>query len=203
MEAAYVAAAEVGGDFYQAFPEADGGLLFFIGDVSGKGLSAAMVGTLIVGAIRSLAVQQLSPARSLTLLNQQLVGQTDEGFVTCLCARISSSGTMIIANAGHLAPYVDGAEIDLANGLPLGISIMADYTEQTVQLPELARLTFISDGVVEAKNERHELLGFARTQELSVLPAAAIAQAAQTHGQADDVTVVTIQRTAVAQPVVS
>ena len=194
MEAAYVAAAEVGGDFYQAFPEADGGLLFFIGDVSGKGLSAAMVGTLIVGAIRTLAVQRLSPARSLTLLNQQLVGQTDGGFVTCLCARIAATGTMIISNAGHLAPYLNGAEIDLANGLPLGITSMAEYTEQTVELPELARLTFISDGVVEAKNAQHELLGFARTQQLSTLPASAIAQAAQTHGQADDITVVTIQR---------
>jgi sigma-B regulation protein RsbU (phosphoserine phosphatase) len=194
MEAAYVAAAEVGGDFYQAFPEADGGLLFFIGDVSGKGLSAAMVGTLLVGAIRTLAVQRLSPARSLTLLNQQLVGQTDGGFVTCLCARISATGTMIISNAGHLAPYLDGAEIDLGNGLPLGITSMAEYTEQVVELPESARLTFISDGVVEAKNAQQELLGFARTQQLSVLPAAAIAQAAQTHGQADDITVVTIQR---------
>ncbi len=201
IEAAYVAANEVGGDFYQAFSEADGGLLFFLGDVSGKGLSAAMIGTLIMGAIRTLAMQQLSPARSLTLLNQQLVGQTDGGFVTCLCARISASGTMIIANAGHLAPYVDGAEIDLANGLPLGISIVAEYTEQAVQLPETARLTFISDGVVEAKNAQHELLGFARTQQLSVLPAAAIAQAAQAHGQADDITVVTIQlvQTRVAQ----
>ncbi len=194
MEAAYVAAAEVGGDFYQAFPEPDGGLLFFIGDVSGKGLSAAMVGTLLVGAIRTLAVQRLSPARSLTLLNQQLVGQTDDGFVTCLCARISATGTMVISNAGHLAPYLNGAEIDLGNGLPLGITSMADYTEQTVELPESARLTFISDGVVEAKNAQQELLGFARTQQLSVLPAAAIAQAAQTHGQADDITVVTIQR---------
>jgi len=199
MEAAYVAANEVGGDFYQAFPEADGGLLFFIGDVSGKGLSAAMIGTLIMGAIRTLAVQQLSPARSLTLLNQQLVGQTDDGFVTCLCARISATGTMIIANAGHLAPYLDGVEMDLANGLPLGITCAAEYTEQSVHLPPSARLTFISDGVVEAKNARHELLGFARTQQLSVLPAAAIAEAAQAHGQADDITVVTIQCT----PVVS
>jgi sigma-B regulation protein RsbU (phosphoserine phosphatase) len=195
MEAAYVAANEVGGDFYQAFPEANGGLLFFIGDVSGKGLSAAMIGTLIMGAIRTLAVQQLSPARSLTLLNQQLVGQTDDGFVTCLCARISATGSMIISNAGHLAPYLDGVEMDLANGLPLGITSMADYTEQTVDLPPSARLTFISDGVVEATNARHELLGFARTQQLSVLPAAAIARAAQAHGQADDITVVTIQCT--------
>jgi hypothetical protein len=194
IEAAYVAATEVGGDFYQAFPEADGGLLFFIGDVSGKGLSAAMVGTLLVGAIRTLAAQQLSPARSLTLLNQQLLGQTDGGFVTCLCARISPSGTMIISNAGHIAPYLNGEEMDLANGLPLGITSMADYTEQAVQLPESARLTFISDGVLEAKNARDGLLGFARTQQLSVLPAAAIAQAAQAHGQADDITVVTIQR---------
>jgi phosphoserine phosphatase RsbU/P len=193
MEAAYVAATEVGGDFYQVFPETDGGLLFFIGDVSGKGLSAAMVGTLIVGAIRTLAAQQLSPARSLALLNQQLAGQTDGGFVTCLCARISAAGTMVIANAGHLAPYVDGKGIELENGLPLGISSMADYTEQEVVLPNSARLTFISDGVVEAKNAQHELLGFARTQELSVLSAAAIAQAAQSYGQADDITVVTIQ----------
>jgi sigma-B regulation protein RsbU (phosphoserine phosphatase) len=195
MEAAYVAANEVGGDFYQAFPEPNSGLLFFIGDVSGKGLSAAMIGTLIMGAIRTLAVQQLSPARSLALLNQQLVGQTDDGFVTCLCARISASGTMIISNAGHLAPYLNGVEMDLANGLPLGITCEADYTEQTVELPPSARLTFISDGVVEAKNARHELLGFARTEQLSVLSAAAIAEAAQAHGQADDITVVTIQCT--------
>jgi sigma-B regulation protein RsbU (phosphoserine phosphatase) len=194
IEAAYVAATEVGGDFYQAFPQPDGGLLFFIGDVSGKGLSAAMIGTLSMGAIRTLAVQQLSPAHSLTLLNQQLVGQTDGGFVTCLCARISAAGSMIISNAGHLPPYLDGAETDLVNGLPLGITSVADYTEQTIELPPSARLTFISDGVVEAKNARNELLGFARTQELSVLSAAAIAQAAQTHGQADDITVVTIQR---------
>ncbi len=193
IEAAYIAAAEVGGDFYQAFPEPDGGLLFYIGDVSGKGLSAAMIGTLIVGAIRALAAQRLSPARSLTLLNQQLTGQTDGGFVTCLCARITASGTMTISNAGHLAPYLNGAEVNLANGLPLGISSTADYTEQTVELPEAARLTFVSDGVVEATNARRELLGFARTQELSVLPAAAIAQAAQTYGQSDDITVVTIQ----------
>ena len=151
MEAAYIAAAEVGGDFYQAFPEPDGGLLFYIGDVSGKGLSAAMIGTLIVGAIRALAAQRLSPARSLALLNQQLAGQTDGGFVTCLCARITAGGTMTISNAGHLAPYLNGAEVNLANGLPLGISNTADYTEQTVELPAAARLTFVSDGVVEAR----------------------------------------------------
>ena len=194
IEAAYVAATEVGGDFYQAFSEADGGLLFFIGDVSGKGLSAAMIGTLIMGAIQTLAVQRLSPAHALKLLNQQLLGQTDGGFVTCLCARISAAGQMTISNAGHLAPYLDGAETNLANGLPLGITDMAEYTEQTIELPPLARLTFISDGVVEARGTHNQLLGFDRTQQLSVLPAAAIAQAAQTHGQADDITVVTIQR---------
>ncbi len=198
IEAAYIAAAEVGGDFYQAFPEPGGGLLFYIGDVSGKGLSAAMIGTLIVGAIRAFAAQRLSPAHSLSLLNQQLIGQTDGGFVTCLCARITAAGTMTISNAGHLAPYLDGAEVNLANGLPLGISSVADYTEQAVELPESARLTFVSDGVVEATNAQRQLLGFARTQELSVLPAAAIAQAAQAYGQSDDITVVTIQLAPVA-----
>jgi phosphoserine phosphatase RsbU/P len=193
IEAAYIAAAEVGGDFYQAFPEDNGGLLFFIGDVSGKGLSAAMIGTLIVGALRTIAAQKLSAARSLTVLNQQLQGQTDGGFATCLCARISAAGTMVISNAGHLAPYLNGAEIELANGLPLGITSTADYVEEMVELPKSARLTFVSDGVVEATNAQKELLGFARTQELSILPAAAIAEAAQAHGQTDDITVVTIQ----------
>jgi sigma-B regulation protein RsbU (phosphoserine phosphatase) len=83
--------------------------------------------------------------------------------------------------------------MNVANGLPLGISSVADYTERTVELPEAARLTFVSDGVVEATNARRELLGFARTEELSVLPAGAIAQAAQSYGQSDDITVVTIQ----------
>jgi phosphoserine phosphatase RsbU/P len=193
MEAAYIAAAEVGGDFYQAFPEEDGGLLFFMGDVSGKGLSAAMIGMLIVGALRTIAAQKLSPSASLALLNQQLLEQTEGGFVTCLCARISAAGRMVIANAGHLSPYLNGAEIDLANGLPLGITSEAEYAEMTVDLPPSARLTFVSDGVVEARNAQQELLGFARTEQLSTLPATEIAQAAQTQGQMDDITVVTIQ----------
>jgi phosphoserine phosphatase RsbU/P len=193
LEAAYVAAAEVGGDFYQAFPEAGGGLLFFMGDVSGKGLSAAMIGMVMVGAVRTIAAQKVSPAASLTLLNRQLLGQTEGGFVTCLCARLSSDGSMVIANAGHLAPYLNGVEVNLANGFPLGIVADAEYEETTVMLPNPARLTFISDGIVEAKNGENELLGFARTQELSTLPATAIAEAAQKHGQADDITVVTIE----------
>ena len=164
-----------------------------MGDVSGKGLSAAMIGMVMVGAVRTIAAQKLSPAASLTLLNRQLLGQTEGGFVTCLCARLSPEGTMVIANAGHLAPYLNGVEVNLANGFPLGIVEDAAYDETTLKLPNPARLTFISDGIVEAKNGENELLGFARTQELSTLPATAIAEAAQKHGQADDITVVTIE----------
>jgi hypothetical protein len=196
LEASYFSASEVGGDFYHVVPGGDGSLLVVVGDVSGKGLRAAMTGTLAIGALRSLSQRDTGPAEILVRLNQQLVGAHDGGFVTCLCARITPTGEMTIANAGHLSPYLDGVEVPIMSGLPLGLTEEADYEEISVQAPSGSRLTFISDGVVEATNPAGELLGFERTQQLSRLSAAAIAQAAQDFGQEDDITVLTIQRTA-------
>jgi serine phosphatase RsbU (regulator of sigma subunit) len=196
LEASYFSASEVGGDFYHVVPGGDGSLLVVVGDVSGKGLRAAMTGTLAIGALRSLSQRDTGPAEILVRLNQQLVGAHDGGFVTCLCARITPTGEMTIANAGHLSPYLDGVEVPIMSGLPLGLTEEADYEELSVQAPSGSRLTFISDGVVEATNPAGELLGFERTQQLSRLSAAAIAQAAQDFGQEDDITVLTIQRTA-------
>jgi hypothetical protein len=196
LEAAYLPATEVGGDFYQIFPLPDDSALLIIGDVSGKGLKAAMTGTLVLGALRALAQEDLSPAQVLQRLNSQLVGATDGGFITCLCARIAMDGSLQIANAGHLAPYSNGKEIDLENGLPLGIAADVAYAQSTLQLAPGDTLTFLSDGVLEARNPSGELFGFERTADLSTQSAEKVAQAAQAFGQEDDITVLTLQRSA-------
>jgi sigma-B regulation protein RsbU (phosphoserine phosphatase) len=101
-----------------------------------------------------------------------------------------------IANAGHLSPYLNGRELELAGALPLGVMSGVAYETREFCLAPGSRLTFYSDGVVEARNQGGELFGFERAQELSTQPAAAIVEAAQKFGQEDDITVVTIARDA-------
>jgi hypothetical protein len=195
FEAAYLPAQEVGGDFYQILPQNDGSTLIVIGDVSGKGLKAAMTGALVLGGLRSLAREGYSPRQILTRLNDQLASAPDGGFVTCLCARIDAEGTLTLANAGHLSPYRNGEEVPLESGLPLGIAPDAEYAENTIQLDPGNTLTFLSDGVVEAQSPTGELFGFDRTAAISTQSAEAIAQAAHAFGQEDDITVLTVALT--------
>ncbi len=192
FEVAYFAASEVGGDFYQIFPRPDGSVLVAIGDVSGKGLKAAMLGTLVVGALRSLAQEDLRPSGILSRLNAQLAKSSDGGFVTCLVLEIASDGRAVIANAGHLAPYRNGREMQADSGLPLGVAADAAYTDSAWPLAPGERLTLLSDGVVEARNATGKLFGFDRTAAISTQSAEAIAQAAQVHGQEDDITVLAL-----------
>lgn len=192
LGAVYLPAAEVGGDFYQVFPQSDGSALVVVGDVSGKGLRAAMTGTLVLGGLRALVQDDLSPSQILSRLNNQLAGSTEGGFVTCLCARISPDGLITLANAGHLAPYRNGDESEVDSGLPLGVVAGAEYTETTVQLAAGDTLTFLSDGVVEAQADSGELFGFERTRAISHHSAEQIAVAAQQFGQRDDISVLTI-----------
>jgi hypothetical protein len=200
-DAAYRAAGEVGGDFYQVFPRPDGSALILVGDVSGKGLRAAMLGTLLVGAANALAKENLPPAQMLSRLNESLYGQTDRGFATCLCALLAPDGTLSIANAGHLPPYRNGRELSCESGLPLGILPAADYTETCVQLDPDDVLTFMSDGVVEARSASGELFGFDRTRAISAHSAQQIADAAARFGQEDDITVLTVRLSAIATTV--
>ncbi len=98
-----------------------------------------------------------------------------------------------MANAGHLPPYRNGRELPMPGALPLGMLGNLTYDLVTVQLEPGDRLTFVSDGVVEAQNKFGQLLGFDRTEELSMRPAAEIAEIANRFGQVDDITVVTIE----------
>jgi hypothetical protein len=201
LESAYLPVNGVGGDFFQVLPLKDDSLLIVVGDVSGKGLQAAMNSSTLVGALRN----ELShdPGTVLDHLNHVLLGAVSSPgavpeldaapcFATCLCARIYPDGTLTVANAGHLSPYRDGRELELPPGLPLGVIADSHYEQATFLLNRGDRLVFLSDGVVEATNAEGELFGFERTQQVSNEPARYIAQTAQRFGQTDDITVVSL-----------
>jgi hypothetical protein len=194
VESIYQPAQQVGGDFFQVLPAGEGGLLVVVGDVAGKGLPAAMLVSVLVGAVRGVAAYTKDPAELLASLNERLVGRTQGSFSTALVARIDADGGVTIANAGHLSPYLDGKEVELYAALPLGVVNNAAYQVTHFHLPRGSRLTFYSDGVIEAQNEKGELFGFERGRAISTQSAAAIVEAAREFGQEDDITVVTIER---------
>jgi serine phosphatase RsbU (regulator of sigma subunit) len=201
VESAYLPAQEVGGDFFQVLPIPGGGDAFIVvGDVSGKGLKAAMTVSLIVGTLRAYAESYTGPAQLLAGMNRRLHGRT-AGFATCLALKITAAGEVTIANAGHPNPYLDGVEIQTDSNLPLGITLDVEYAETRLHLKTAQSLTLVTDGVVEATAAAtKELFGFERTQAISRQAAPAIAEAARAFGlgapQADDITVLTVARTA-------
>jgi len=190
----YKPAGEVGGDFFQVLPIEFGGVLVVIGDVSGKGMPAAMTVSLLVGTVRTLAHYTNSPGEILTAMNQRMLARSNGGFTTCLILRADCNGTLTIANAGHISPYKSGTELELENGLPLGLAPATSYAESVFQLVEEEQLTLVTDGVVEARNKSGGLFGFERTQSISTKSAESIAMAAQVFGQEDDITAVTLTR---------
>ena len=155
VETIYLPAQEVGGDFFQILPANDGSLLIVVGDVSGKGLKAAMTVSAIVGALRN--EKDCRPAKVMANLNNVLRGQV-AGFVTATAVLITADGKMTLANAGNLAPYRNGEELTIPSGLPLGIIAENNYPETICQLEPNDRLTFVSDGVIEATNENSQPL---------------------------------------------
>jgi hypothetical protein len=201
IDSVYKPAGEVGGDFFQTIPTAAGSVLVVIGDVSGKGMPAAMTVSLLVGTLRTLAHYTQSPGEILAAMNNRMLGRQQGGFTTCLVLRVDADGTATAANAGHLPPYLDGQELAVDNGLPLGVDAVTQYLEVTFEIGAGGRLTLLSDGVVEARNARGELFGFERTAAISAQPAEAIAAAAQAFGQEDDITVLTLTFTPAPKPV--
>jgi len=189
IENVYRPAQEVGGDFFHT-TVIDGHHRIIIGDVSGKGLGAAMLVSAIIGALDTL--RDAAPARVLNSLNHLLLARQQGGFATCLCAVVTPGGEIRMANAGHLAPYRNGSEVAVQSGLPLGLTTGVEYGEVSLRLAAGDRLTFLSDGVVEAQNASGELFGFERTQAISTESANEIALAAEAFGQIDDITVLTL-----------
>jgi hypothetical protein len=198
----YRPAEEVGGDFFQVIATADGGALIALGDVSGKGLKAAMTVALIVGTLRTMADYTQSPAEILLGLNRRLLGRTDGGFATCVIARIDPGGSTTLSNAGHLAPYREGKELPVNGSLPLGVAADPTYDELVFLLHEGETLTFYTDGILEARNPAGELYGFDRVSALvgSSRTIEQMVEEARSFGQQDDITVFRVTRLAQSAP---
>jgi hypothetical protein len=196
IQSVYKPHGEVGGDFYQILPLAEGGVLIAIGDVSGKGMPAAMMVSMLVGTLHALVETTTSPGQLLAGLNRLTQARSHGGFTTCLILCLGADGVVTFANAGHISPYRNGVEMNSENGLPLGLVAGTAYAEASFQLKAGDQLTLLTDGVVEARNQDGELFGFARTAACSAQSAESIAQAAQAFGQDDDITVLALTREA-------
>jgi serine phosphatase RsbU (regulator of sigma subunit) len=198
IESEYRPAREVGGDFFQVLPHpSNGSMLIVAGDVVGKGLQAGMLVALLVGAIRTSAHFDPDPLAVLKVLNQRLCGRSHAG-ATCLALRIGADGGATLANAGHLPPYLNGQPLEIEGALPLGMIEDAEFSVLQFRFIEGDHLLLMSDGIAEATDLNGNLFGFERILDLlrNSANAAAIATAAQNFGQEDDISVISITRTA-------
>ncbi|MGB6191847.1 MAG: GAF domain-containing SpoIIE family protein phosphatase [Terracidiphilus sp.] len=190
VESVYLPASEAGGDFFFVEPTDDGSIVAVVGDVSGKGLTAAMRVAMILGVLHR--EDSFNPAEILFSLNNALIAQEQLGFSTACCIRIASSGEYAYANAGHIAPYLAGRELESVPALPLGLVPDQSYELVRGHLKPGERIVLVSDGVPEARSASGELFGFERLPALTLQSARAIADAAQHFGQEDDITVVAL-----------
>jgi hypothetical protein len=198
VTSAYTPALEVGGDFFQILANPDGSTIVALGDVSGKGLKAAMNVSMIVGVLRAEAGSSSSPQEIMSALNRCLVGRMQGGFATGIVFRLDPDGTVTLANAGHLPPFLNGQEYELEPSLPLGLVNQAEYSETTVRLHTGDQLSLYTDGLLEARKPSGELYGFDRLHTLfaSRPTAQQASEAAIQFGQDDDITVLTLTRLA-------
>jgi serine phosphatase RsbU (regulator of sigma subunit) len=214
VAAYYQPAREVGGDFYDFLALDDGRLGLVVGDVTDKGVPAALVMATTRTMLRAAAQRLLTPGEVLQRVNDVLVQDIPPNmFVTCLYAILDpESGRVVYANAGHDLPYrrkagrQGGAEELRARGMPLGLMPGMGYEEKEMVLQRGESVLFYSDGLVEAHDRRREMFGFPRLQGLvgahrsggSALISFLLAELARFTGenweQEDDITLVTLDR---------
>jgi len=163
----YHPAREVGGDFYDFIPLADGRLGLVIGDVAGKGIPAALVMTATRTMLHTAAQSGDAPGEILSRVNELLCVDIRQGmFVTCFYAILDpTSGRVQYANAGHEPPYRrqrEGVSQLWAVGMPLGMLPGSRYETHEARMTPGESLLFYSDGVVEAHNTSREMFGLPR-----------------------------------------
>ncbi len=167
----YQPARAVGGDFYDFIPFEDGRLGLVIGDVTDKGVPAALVMATTRSILRTAAQRGDSPGEVLERANNLLCPDIPpKMFVTCLYAILEpTTGHLRYANAGHDLPYVshDGAASELrATGMPLGLMPEMRYEEKELRMATGDTLLLYSDGLVEAHNPTRDMFSFPRLMAL-------------------------------------
>jgi serine phosphatase RsbU (regulator of sigma subunit)/CheY-like chemotaxis protein len=171
IAAHYQPAQAVGGDFYDFLPLPDGNLGFFIGDVSGKGVPAALMMATTRSVLRVSAQSLIEPGQVLETVNNLLYPDMPANmFVTCLYALLDpKEGRLHYANAGQGLPYHRHATSVMklrATGMPLGMMPGMHYEERETVLEPGDAVLFYSDGLVEAHDVKREMFGLARLQRL-------------------------------------
>jgi serine phosphatase RsbU (regulator of sigma subunit) len=167
-----IPAREVGGDFFNYFMLADGTLALLVGDVSGKGVSAALLMANAQATLRARLPGEPDLARLADVLDREFEENTPRGvFLTLFMGVLDPvRGTLRYVNAGHQPQFVlragGGLERLASTGLPLGLFAGHGYSEQTVSVTQGDLLFFYTDGLVEAENERAEDFGAERLEAL-------------------------------------
>jgi serine phosphatase RsbU (regulator of sigma subunit)/anti-sigma regulatory factor (Ser/Thr protein kinase) len=211
VDAFYRPARAVGGDFYDFIDLGDGRLGVVIGDVTDKGVPAALVMATCRSMLRAAAQTTASPSEVLREVNENLVPEIPPAmFVTCLYAIVDTGGgEVVLANAGHNLPYVrtaDGVVEVRATGMPLGLMPGMSYDEKTYHLHHGDVMVLTSDGITEAHNPEREMYGFGRLMGRIAKKSKADDVVAALVGdlenwvadgeQEDDITLVVVRRTA-------
>jgi phosphoserine phosphatase RsbU/P len=160
----------VGGDYFDVFPLSDNRTAFLIADVSGKGLGAALLTTMLQGALSGMTLGT-DPARVFNHINRFLCDHAEVGrYATMFFGILDEQGHMEYINAGHPSPFLirrGVAEEAFTEGCyPVGLVPEAEYTSYCLKLDPGDTLVLFSDGITEAMDPEEELFGVARLREV-------------------------------------
>jgi phosphoserine phosphatase RsbU/P len=199
----------VGGDYFDVFPISDQATAFLIADVAGKGLGAALVTTLLKGAISGMRLG-VGPVKVFDHVNRFLCEHSAVGrYATMFFGTMSATGRLEFLHAGHPSPLLirkgQVSDLYLDGSLPIGLLQGAEFTASEAMLEHGDTLVLFTDGIVEAENEQRELFGFERLREVTAAHAGepmeslqkailnAVTEFARGAGQSDDITLLIVQ----------
>ena len=210
LSAALVPARAVGGDLFDHF-EKDRRVFFLVGDVSGKGVAAALFMARTKTVFDTLATRESDPGAVLASLNSHLCQQNDAGmFVTAVCGALDlDTRTVTFATAGHEPPVVVQADgwskpLETPGGRVLGVIDLNDYPVSTCTLASGDALVMYTDGVSEARDPAGNFFGAERLLASTTRSAGSAARLtagvlqdvktfASTAAQSDDITILTLK----------
>jgi sigma-B regulation protein RsbU (phosphoserine phosphatase) len=199
----------VGGDYYDVFPLSDGSTAFLVADVTGKGLGAALLTTMLQGALSGMRLG-VAPEKVFNHVNRFLCEHASVGrCATMFFGRIDAEGMLEYLYGGHPSPLLirggNVSELYTEGTLPVGLADEAIYEAARVRLEPNDVLVLFSDGIVEATNTQNELFGFERLNELTAQCAHApiervmktildaVEEFSRGAGQADDLTLLIVR----------
>jgi phosphoserine phosphatase RsbU/P len=200
---------EVGGDYFDVFPLPDGRIAILISDVAGKGLGAALLTTMLQGALSGMTLG-VDPVKVFNHLNRFLCDRASVGrHATMFFGLLAPDGALEFVRAGHPSPLLlrrgEVSELCSGGSFPIGLIELASFKGDRIQLEPEDTLLLYTDGVTEAEDRDRKLFGAERLKEafsyhrdcsLGGLQAGilgAVERFAQGVGQSDDITLLVLR----------